>query len=603
MEIVLAVVMVLVIILRGLHKMKKTYIPAGLHYILRRNQYEYQHAVSCLILLKSVDESTYDSDTWQYYFDKAVELKILMQLSIDYCLQQLFDKKPENYVIDSNFIYVEAEYLGEHGTELPIKESTNFTDVCVAMYPEYIKRDNNRNISSPVSRSFTFQVTDACNLACTYCYQRHKGAHSMSFETAQKAIDMLLTDSKGIDKFMSSKATAVPVIEFIGGEPLLEHELIDNTITAFQLRAMKVRHPWALTVMFSLCSNGVLYQLPEVKQLMQRHYQILDVSITVDGTRELHDSCRRFPDGSPSYDLAHFAALDCLRKRGASGTKITLAPNNIHYLCECLKAIIEDGYTQINANTVYEEGWTIEHAKILYQQIKDFTNYCVEHPELFDIDISLLSENVGRPKFETDVTNWCGGNGIMLSMDYKGDLYPCIRYMESSLNGEQEPVIIGNVNDGYVPHKCQQDCLNCFLLVDRRTQSTDQCFYCCIAEHCAWCTAYNYQKTGTPNKRVTYICEMHKARSLGCVLYWNAKYKTTGSDKVKDLWLPKHWAVPIVGEEEYQYLVDIVINKDGYVNTTESSTFRIPNGLYDQFGTLDHNNDPNKYVMEDTSND
>jgi hypothetical protein len=36
----------------------------------------------------------------------------------------------------------------------------------------------------------------------------------------------------------------------------------------------------------------------------------------------------------------------------------------------------------------------------------------------------------------------------MLAVDYKGDLYPCLRYMESSIGKNQLPYIIGNVDDG-----------------------------------------------------------------------------------------------------------------------------------------------------------
>ena len=35
-------------------------------------------------------------------------------------------------------------------------------------------------------RTVTFQVTDACNLRCTYCYQINKCTHSMPFEVAKK---------------------------------------------------------------------------------------------------------------------------------------------------------------------------------------------------------------------------------------------------------------------------------------------------------------------------------------------------------------------------------------------------------------------------------
>jgi len=38
---------------------------------------------------------------------------------------------------------------------------------------------------------------------------------------------------------------------------------------------------------------------------------------------------------------------------------------------------------------------------------------------------------------EDDNDNCCGGTGTdNFSIDYKGDIYPCIRYMESSLNGK-----------------------------------------------------------------------------------------------------------------------------------------------------------------------
>ena len=61
-------------------------------------------------------------------------------------------------------------------------------------------------------------------------------------------------------------------------------------------------------------------------------------------------------------------------------------------------------------------------------------------------------------------------------------------------------------------------CLDC---ITRRSQSTDECFNCPIAGGCAWCSAYNYQITGTPDKRVTYICVMHKARVLANEYYWH----------------------------------------------------------------------------------
>ena len=74
----------------------------------------------------------------------------------------------------------------------------------------------------------TFQVTDACNLRCTYCYQINKGTHSMPFEVAQKFIDMLLENDENTQQYLDTKTCDAIVIEFIGGEPFLEVDLMDQ---------------------------------------------------------------------------------------------------------------------------------------------------------------------------------------------------------------------------------------------------------------------------------------------------------------------------------------------------------------------------------------
>ena len=54
-----------------------------------------------------------------------------------------------------------------------------------------------------LTRTCTLQVTDACNLACTYCYQINKHHHRMSFDIAKRYIDMILEDDK--DKVIQVK--------------------------------------------------------------------------------------------------------------------------------------------------------------------------------------------------------------------------------------------------------------------------------------------------------------------------------------------------------------------------------------------------------------
>lgn len=93
---------------------------------------------------------------------------------------------------------------------------------------------------------------------------------------------------------------------------------------------------------------------------------------------------------------------------------------------------------------------------------------------------------------------------------------------------------------------------------------------CPIAEGCSWCSAWNYQKYGTADHRDTNICKTHRGRVLANVYYWNQYYKKYKIPKVFDLWVPKQWAVPIIGEEEYNYLVNLVKSLGGYVNESDT---------------------------------
>lgn len=407
-------------------------------------------------------------------------------------------------------------------------------------------KENQHNVIN-----ITFQVTDNCNLACTYCYQINKQTHSMSFDIAKQFIDLLIDNE--LQYIYDTKNSLGVIIEFIGGEPLLEIDLIDQICDYFVQQLIINDHPWAYHYRFSICSNGTLYFTPKVQAFMKKHRHDLSFAVTIDGNKELHDKCRIFPDGSGSYDIAHAAAEHYMKTNDVSlGTKMTLAPENIKYTYQAVLGLINDGYEHINLNCVFEEGWTIEHARILYQELKKISDYIFEN-NLFDThSLSIFDEMSFQPLAEDDNQNWCGGTGSMLSIDYKGDLYPCIRYMESSIGDDQPPYIIGKVAKNSVSiNKESFDCLKC---ITRRSQSTDACFYCPIAQGCAWCSGYNYQIFGTADKRATFICEMHQARALANAYFWNKGYILSGSNKRFKIWLPDEYALQIIDEEELEML-------------------------------------------------
>ena len=421
------------------------------------------------------------------------------------------------------------------------------------------------NAPSMKCKVITFQVTNGCNLKCSYCYEINKKQDYMTFEVAKKFIDQLLNNqysNYGLDPVNSPGV----VFEFIGGEPFLNVELITQICDYIEERLIHLEHPWLMYHRYGITSNGTLYFTESVQEFLKRYGHLLSLSITVDGNKQLHDSCRLFPDGSPSYDIAHKAAMDWKARTGEDGSKITFAPGNIRYVSDAIIEFVNDGFTKIFANCVFEEGWTNEHASIFYNELKIIADYMINNNLVNKHHISLFEFNNFKPMLETDNQNWCGGDGQMLSVDPRGELYPCIRYMETSLGNDQPPLSIGHIDSSIGSNDLYRHNLDFISNVTRRSQSTDECFYCPIARGCAWCSGYNYQKFGTLHKRATYVCCMHKARSLANVYYWNKFFIENNIPAYMPMNCPKEWALEIISEEEYNYLTNLIRKEENFIN-------------------------------------
>ena len=436
------------------------------------------------------------------------------------------------------------------------KDFEQYQDMIGRLYPELIDRKE-KSGGAMATMEITFQVTNACSLACSYCYQINKGVEVMPFETAKDFIDNLFANKyKG---YVSLEEKPFIVLDFIGGEPFLQPVLIEKICDYFYDKAIEEMHPWAEHSMISICTNGVHYFEPEVQHFLNKYQNRLSLSVTIDGDKELHDSCRRFPDGRPSYDLAIAAAMDWVHNRnGYIGSKITIAPANLQYMNQAIKHFIGLGYREINANTVYEWGWNIEYAKEFYKKLKEIADYLIDNDLEEEVYLSLFSEVLGKPKNPDDTQTWCGGVGnAMLAIDPHGNLYPCLRYMDSSLGEYQEPMIFGTVWDGIGKTDLHRNRVACMGCVTRRTEMCDECYYCPIGEGCAECAAYNYQEAGTPNHHCTYLCDMHVARCLANCYFWNRCYQKHKTGQQFSLWVPDAWALKVIDPEELQMIKDL----------------------------------------------
>lgn len=405
------------------------------------------------------------------------------------------------------------------------------------------------------TESHTYIASNALVHNCSYCYLHNKSQNHLSFEQSKKIIDMLFEDDLRESKYINRYNADALIIEFIGGEPLLEIDLMEQIMRYFRWKAIKLKHRWATKYMISISTNGVLYQSKKVQNFMFKNLGRVSMTITIDGNKELHDACRVFPDGSPSYDIVA-ASVKQYRKLVCSlHTKLTIAPENVQYLFEAVKNLKEEfDMDGVFANCVYEKGWTTEHAKILYEQLKLISDWILDNDLEGDFFCTLLDNSIGESIPEDNVEVYCGGNARMLSFTNDGNIQPCLRFTKASLGCSVPQVNIGDIENGIGQTEEHKAALRELEAITRKTISTEKCFNCPIASGCAYCVAYNYEVFGTPNSRATFICEMHQARVLANRYYW---MKLAGKHNIENTFklnIPDEWALSIIDSTELEEL-------------------------------------------------
>lgn len=373
-----------------------------------------------------------------------------------------------------------------------------------------------KQLQKGVLKDITFIVTKDCQLACKYCYLVGKNEKErMSWEVAKQAIDYILSHE---DDFPEETV----IWNFIGGEPMLEIDLIDKICDYLKEEMYKRNHHWFNSYRFNFSTNGINYSSPKVQNFIKKNYTHINIGITIDGTKKKHDMNRVYKyTGEGSYDHTVRNIPLWLKQYPTAGTKVTISSADIPYIKESVIHLYKLGIKEVNINCVFEDVWKDGDDKIFEEQLMMLADDIIDNGYYKEYQCSFFSEGIGKPLDRiNDNQNWCGA-GRMLSVDAHGNFYPCTRFAQYSLRSKKA-WIIGNIHDGIDKNK-----LRPFLVLDRLSQSKPECVDCEVASGCAWCQGENYDaaETNTIYQRATAICKMHKARVRANNYYWNKLYR------------------------------------------------------------------------------
>ena len=142
----------------------------------------------------------------------------------------------------------------------------------------------------PPLSSISLNVAQTCNMSCGYCYAdlgKFGGkARMMSAAVARETVDRLIA---------ASEPGADLLVGFMGGEPLLNRELIHEIVPYASEAGGAAGH----RVRFSITTNATLLRAADAELFAKYPFC---VQISIDGPAKVNDRQRPMRDGTGSYD-------------------------------------------------------------------------------------------------------------------------------------------------------------------------------------------------------------------------------------------------------------------------------------------------------------
>lgn len=186
-----------------------------------------------------------------------------------------------------------------------------------------------------MAETYVVHLTKRCNLNCLYCYENDKSS-LYTFQEIQQYVDDIFQDIR------DNKVR----IEFLGGEPLLEPNLLQKVYYYAESKYSQNILSYIVT------TNGTLFS-EDLLTFFKKNQERIEIAISMDGTLYANQ-LRYFKE---TWKSSYHVVVDNIKKLQRQGIPVSIHivthPFNVSFLFDSIRHIVEDlKVTSIGIGTV-----------------------------------------------------------------------------------------------------------------------------------------------------------------------------------------------------------------------------------------------------------
>ncbi|MDD3947712.1 MAG: thioether cross-link-forming SCIFF peptide maturase [Clostridia bacterium] len=341
-------------------------------------------------------------------------------------------------------------------------------------------------------KALCLHICHDCNMCCDYCFASggtyNTAKDYMSYETGRQAIDFLLKNSGARHNLE---------VDFFGGEPLLNFEVVKQIVTYSQKRAAQL----GKEILFTLTTNCLGLNQDIINYLNEN---MENVVLSVDGRKETHNGVRHSKSGKDVYDKILQSVKDFRKVRGNKKYYVrgTFTADNLDF-ADDIFYLNDQGFDQISLEPVvlpldHPLAITEAHVETICKEYERLAEGYIDRRKTekwFNFFHFMMDLEHG-PCINKRLTG-CGAGTEYLAVSPTGDLYPCHQFV-----GEQE-YYLGNVVEGILYPEIREK-FACTSVLDK--------------EHCKDCPAKYYCGGGCSANAKHFTGSIAGQYKVGCEL-------------------------------------------------------------------------------------